>query len=65
MKEENRSTQFENRVLRRMCGHKREEVKGWEKTDNVGPHNLYSSSYILDESGGACDKHGGRGGMLT
>jgi hypothetical protein len=39
---------FENRVLRRMFGPKRDEVKGeWRKLHNEELHNLYSSPDII------------------
>jgi hypothetical protein len=39
---------FENRVLRRMFGPKRDEVTGgWIKLLNVELHNLYSSPSII------------------
>jgi hypothetical protein len=39
---------FENRVLRRIFGPKRDEVKGdWGKLHNVELHNLYSSPNII------------------
>jgi hypothetical protein len=39
---------FENRVLRRIFGHKRDEVTGeWRKLYNEELHNLYSSPYII------------------
>jgi hypothetical protein len=35
---------FENRVLRRICGLRRDEViRDWRKLDNEELHNLYSS----------------------
>jgi hypothetical protein len=35
---------FENRVLRRIFGAKRDEVtRGWKKTQNKELHNLYPS----------------------
>jgi hypothetical protein len=38
---------FENRVLRRIFGSKRDEVTGdWRKLHNEELHNLYSSSII-------------------
>jgi hypothetical protein len=38
---------FENRVLRRIFGPKRDEVTGeWRKLHNEGLHNLYSSPDI-------------------
>jgi hypothetical protein len=39
---------FENRVLRRIFGPKRNEVTGgWRKQHNVELHNLYSSPSII------------------
>jgi hypothetical protein len=39
---------FENRVPRRICGHKRDEVTGeWRKLHNGELHNLYSTPYII------------------
>jgi hypothetical protein len=39
---------FENRVLRRIFGPKRDEVTGdWRKLPNEELHNLYSSSNII------------------
>jgi hypothetical protein len=39
---------FENRVLRRIFGPKRDEVKGdWRKLHNEELHNLYSSPNII------------------
>jgi hypothetical protein len=39
---------FENRVLRRIFGHRREEVVGgWRRLHNVKLHNLYASPYII------------------
>jgi hypothetical protein len=39
---------FENRVLRRIFGPKRDEVTGgWRKLHNEGLHNLYSSPNII------------------
>jgi hypothetical protein len=55
---------FENRVLRRIFGHKRDEVTGeWRKLHNEELHNLYLSPNIIrqvkaDEVGGACSTHG-------
>jgi hypothetical protein len=45
LREEHRLRVFENRVLRRMFGPKRDDViRGWRKLHNEGLHNLYSSS---------------------
>jgi hypothetical protein len=57
---------FENRVLRRIFGQKRDEVTGgWRKLHNEELHNLYSSPNIIrmikrgeNEMGRACSKHG-------
>jgi hypothetical protein len=39
---------FENRVLRRIFGHKRDEVTGgWRKVHNKELHGLYSSPSII------------------
>jgi hypothetical protein len=39
---------FENRVLRRIFGPKRDEVTGeWRKMHNEEPHDLYSSPSII------------------
>jgi hypothetical protein len=39
---------FENRVLRRIFGQKRDEViGGWRKVHNEELHNLYSSPNII------------------
>jgi hypothetical protein len=39
---------FENRVVRRIFGPKREEVTGdWRKLHNEELHNLYSSPNII------------------
>jgi hypothetical protein len=39
---------FENRILRRIFGPKRDEVKGeWRKLHNEELHNLYSSPDII------------------
>jgi hypothetical protein len=56
---------FENRVLRRIFGPKRDEVTGeWRKLHNEELHNLYSPPDIIrqvksrNEVGGACGTHG-------
>jgi hypothetical protein len=39
---------FDNRVLRRIFGPKRDEVTGeWRKLYNVEPHHLHSSPDII------------------
>jgi hypothetical protein len=46
--EEHRLRVFENRVLRRIFGPKRDEVAGgWRKLRNEELHNLYSSPSII------------------
>jgi hypothetical protein len=46
---------FENRVLRRIFGPKRDEVTGgWRKLHNEELHNLYSSPSVIELS-----SHGG------
>jgi hypothetical protein len=46
--EEHRLRVFENRVLRRIFGPKRDEVtEGWRKLHNEELHNLYSSPSII------------------
>jgi hypothetical protein len=48
LREEHRLKVFENRVLRRIFGPKREEViGGWRKLHNERLHNLYSSPSII------------------
>jgi hypothetical protein len=67
LREEHRLRVFENRVLRRIFGPKRDGVTGgWRKLHNEELHNLNSSPSILaviksseDEVGGACGKNGG------
>jgi hypothetical protein len=47
-REEHRLRVFENRVLRRIFGPKRDEVMGgWRKMHNEALHNLYSSPSII------------------
>jgi hypothetical protein len=42
---------FENRVLRRIFGPKRDEVRGeWRKLHSEELHNLYSSPNIIRRS---------------
>jgi hypothetical protein len=38
---------FENRVLRRIFGAKRDEVIGWRKLHNEELHNLYGSPSVI------------------
>jgi hypothetical protein len=48
LREEHRLRVFENRVLRRIFGPKRDEVTGgWRKLHNEELHNLYSSPNII------------------
>jgi hypothetical protein len=48
IREEHRLRVFENRVLRRIFGRKRDEVTGeWRKLHNEELHNLYSSPDII------------------
>jgi hypothetical protein len=48
MREERRLKVFENRVLRRIFGPKREEVRGmWRKLQNKELNDLYSSRNIV------------------
>jgi hypothetical protein len=65
LREEHRLRVFENRVLRRILGPKRDEVTGgWRKLRNEELHGLYSSPSIIsdeskaDEMGVACGAHG-------
>jgi hypothetical protein len=64
LREEHRLRVFENRVLRRIFGPKRDEVmREWRKLHNEELHNLYSSPDIIrqvkaNEEGGACGTHG-------
>jgi hypothetical protein len=57
---------FENRVLRRIFGPKRDEVTGeWRKLHSKGLHDLYSSPNIIRiikmrrKRWGACSTYGG------
>jgi hypothetical protein len=48
LREEHRLRAFENRVLRRTFGPKREDVAGsWRRLHNEEDQNLYASSNIL------------------
>ena len=68
LREEPRLRVFENRVLRRIFGPKKDEVTGeWRKLPNEELNNLYSSPSIvrviksrrMNEMGGACSAYGG------
>jgi hypothetical protein len=66
LREKHRLRVFENRVLRRIFGPKRDNVTGeWRKLPNQELHNLYSSPNIIkayqvkeNEVGRTCDMHG-------
>ena len=66
MREERRLRVFENRVLRRIFGSKRDEVTWeWRKLHNEELNDLYSSPNIVrvikiekNEMGGACSAYG-------
>jgi hypothetical protein len=47
LKEDQRLRVFENRVLRRIFGPKREEDRSWRKLHNDELHSLYSSPNIV------------------
>jgi hypothetical protein len=47
LREEHRLRVFENRVLRKIFGPKREEEKSWRKLHNDELHSLYSSHNIV------------------
>jgi hypothetical protein len=47
LREKHRLRVFENRVLRRIFGPKRDEDGSWRKLHNDELHNLYSSSNIV------------------
>jgi hypothetical protein len=50
LREEHRLRVFDNRVLRRVFGPKRDEVTGeWRKLHNEELHNLYSSPDIITQ----------------
>jgi len=58
---------FENRVLRKVCGPKRDEVtREWRRSHGEEVHELYSLPNIIsgdrikkNEIGGACSAYGG------
>jgi hypothetical protein len=64
LREEYRLRVFENRVLRKIFGPKREEYGSWAKLDNDELHSLYSSPNIVRMiksrrmSWGTCSTHG-------
>jgi hypothetical protein len=67
LREEHRLRVFENNVLRRIFGPKRDEVTGeWRKLHNEEIYNLYASPYIIRQiksrrmrwGGGTCGTHG-------
>jgi hypothetical protein len=48
LREEHRLRMFENRMLRRIFGPKREEVAGgWRRLHNEELHNVYASTNII------------------
>jgi hypothetical protein len=56
LREEHRLRVFENRMLRRILRHKREEVAGgWRRLHNEELHNLYTLPVKEDEIGGHVD----------
>ena len=72
LREERGLRVFENVVLRRIFGHKRDEVAGeWRELYNEELNELYCSSNIArvikiekNEIGGACSAHGGEEGCI-
>jgi len=66
MREERRLRVFENRLLRRVFGSKRDEVTGeWRKLHNEELRDLYLTQYCAggkiekNDMGGACGAYGG------
>jgi hypothetical protein len=63
-REEHRLRVFDNRVLQRIFGSKKEEVAGgWIRLNNEELHELYASPCVIrvikkDELCGACNMHG-------
>jgi len=49
---------FENRLLRRLCGPKRDEVTG-ELNDSYSSSNIVRVQIEKNEMGGACSKYSG------
>jgi hypothetical protein len=65
LREEHRLRVFENRVLRRIFGPKREEDGSWRKLHNDELHSLYSSPNVVKVIksrnfgvGGTCSTYG-------
>jgi hypothetical protein len=61
IRKEHRLRVFENQVVRRISGPKRDEViGGWRKLQNKKLFDFYSSSYQVKETevGGACSTSG-------
>jgi hypothetical protein len=72
LREEHRLRVFENRVLGKILGSKRDEVREeWRRLHNEKLYNLYSSPNIIWEiksrikMGGACGMYGRQREMLT
>jgi hypothetical protein len=73
LREELRLRVFENRVLRRKFGPKRDEETGeWRKLHNEKLNDMYSSFTIVrvnkiekNEMGGACNEDGGGDRRVT
>jgi hypothetical protein len=68
LREKRRLRKYENRVLRRIFGPKRDEVTGeWRKLHNEALHALFLTQYCAgykikkNEMGGACSAYGRRG----
>jgi len=67
LREEHRLRVFENTVLRRIFGPKRDKVTGERRKQHEELHDLYSSPNIVRvitskekiERGGVCSTHGG------
>jgi hypothetical protein len=48
LREEHRLRVFENKVLRRIFGQRRDEVTGgWRKLHNIELHDLYYSPWVI------------------
>jgi hypothetical protein len=63
LREEHRLRVFENRLLRRIFGPKREEDGSWRKMHNNEIYSLYFSP-MEDKVGRTCGTHGERGGVF-